>query len=300
MQPVVTQHFFLYNAKGPVTATMLAESLVGLDGIVAQSGRVLGSLLKTRVRDTSVIIQSVEIGSYRDNFAVRMIFGKGKQLERNLEKLRKDLKLDNMTVQKVAGIAIALVLAYGIWEFAIAGKDEKTVITIENSFNNWGGDLGLSKDEVIGLLRDAVQSREVVKKHVVQLTKPDGSDTSGAIELRTEDKTFAIPADAVKVVPSKYGKEKPHTPVMDFDDVQIVIRAADLDKMKTGWAAIAAEISDRRLPVVLDEGVDPTRAPIGKFTRADITVIYRTNKAGHEIPNKILIRKLHEQLQAKQ
>lgn len=288
---IETEHFFYYDTKNPATASSLAESLLGFEGIVKRSTAVLSRVLDVPIKDTEVLITSFEFGSYKENFIFRFLFGKGRAAEKNLEKLRNQLGIQNMDLKKVAAVVVTGAVLYAAYRFLPSAPTPAT-IHIENSFNNLGKEIGLSKDELIALFDATIRNPDELKKHVSKLAHPGATPHGGTITL-DNNPALSIPADVVSVIPPGYTKDDVDEPFKDFDGIQIVIRAIDLDRPATGWAGIVPTISDRRLPVSLADGLDPATVPAGKNTDADVTVIYKVDKNGNKEPKRYLLRKVH-------
>lgn len=96
----------------------------------------------------------------------------------------------------------------------------------------------------------------------------------GATVVMSQDDKLAIPIETVKNTPDAvefepFEIDEPHP------DADVEIRATDLDSLNRGWAAIIRGLVDRRVKLVLDEGVDP-QSLAGKFkVRADVIVKFR-------------------------
>ncbi|MNH42854.1 hypothetical protein D3C79_1046410 [compost metagenome] len=73
------------------------------------------------------------------------------------------------------------------------------------------------------------------------------------------------------------------------------IRATDLDSLSRGWAAIIRGLVDRRVKLVLDEGVDP-QSLAGKFkVRADVIVKFRMSAKTKKMePVSITVQRIIE------
>lgn len=287
-----SEHQFYYQTESPVTARMLAESLLGLEGVVERSSEIIGRLIPEIGRlDAEVLITSIELGSYKENFIVRLIFGKGEEAEKRIDQLRKKLGLHKMDSKKLVGFAIAAAILYAAYLYSKKGEGAKPEATvhIENSFNTIGSEMNLSREEVLALIETAITNKEDLKKHVVRLMHP-ANEAKGGKVLIDENETFAIPKEVVEVVPNHYEKEEADEPVKDFDNIQMVVRAADLDKVTQGWAAIIAEVSDKRLPLHVMPEVDVNKVPVGKYFQGNITVVYKVDKKGNKTPKRYLLR----------
>lgn len=290
-----SSHQFYFDSKTPVTPTSLAENLIGLDGVLRRSADVIGLMVGLKIDEMSVVLTSVELNSYKDEFWFRLIFGKGRAAEKKLDDLRKKLHLDGMDSKKVIGFAISAVVLWGIWKYASPEKKEDPAIQvhIENSFNNLGGEVGLSREEVIELVEAALKNKkEDVKKHVVKLTRPDGHDGGGSVTIDGKE-TLRISDKLVDLVPKDYQKEEPKERMREFTKKEISLRAVDLDRPNSGWWALVPDISDFRLPVSLGEELDPGKTPVGKYVTGDFSVVDVKSTKGEYKPKRIILHRIH-------
>ena len=232
---------------------------------------------------------SIELGSYKENFLVRMVFGSGEDAERKIEELRQKLGLKEMNAKTLIGFLLAAALVYGAYLTLKPGSPSS--VHIENSFNTIGREMNLKPEEVMALMEEAINNKEDLKKHVVKLAHPGGVSQGGEIRIDGND-AFTIPAEIVNGIPTRYEKKEAEEPFQDFDNVTIVLRAMDLDRPTTGWWAIVGEISDKRLPVEISADINPATIPIGKNTPVDITVVYKVDSHGNKTPKRYLLRKL--------
>lgn len=288
-----TPHHFSYNTPGEVTAEALANNLLGLEGVFASSSKIVGRLLGTSIRETEIIIQEIELGSYRDTFLFRMVFGQGDDAEKKVEELREKLRIHNMSAKMIVGVAVTAAVLYGAIQYGAAtGKplEPSVQISIDNSFNGIAHELNLSREELLALLDSALKGDEELKKSVIKLVKPEETTRPGEIVIdRTP--TLTISEQVTGLVPGKYEKPKPTEVSEREEDVQLVVRAVDLDK-KTGWWAVMPLESDRRIKVELSPEVAPTSIPVGKFMRADIEILFRVDPKGEKSAQKITILKV--------
>jgi hypothetical protein len=293
---VTSEHQFYFKTTGLVTARSLADSLIGLEGVVLNSRGVIACLLGDgAIKEMEVLISGVTVASYKDDFIVRFCLGKGKALEKNIDALRKTLKLDRlgkMEAKHVIGIAMAGALAWVAWQ--AAKPDDPARIQIQNSFNTIGAEAQLSGDEMRGII-EALMSKPKqadMKRKVSQLIHPDGVVHDGSVII-DNNPNLAIPAEVVKSIPAKSADADADNPVADFEKQQMVVRAVDLDSSSKGWWAIIAEISESRLPLHLTPDVNPAKVPIGRYCDADVTVIYTVDRHGNKKPKQYILRKVH-------
>lgn len=286
---LASDHLFYYSSEAEVSATALADSLIGLQGVVERAAEIFGRLLDdAKIKDVQVLITSVEAGSYKENFFVRIIFGKGRKLEANLEKLRKTLKLDEkMDSKKWLALSFLAVLAYGAWLFA--PKDSPASITITNSFNNIGREVNMTGDQVQALVAAVLEGKnEATKRAVVKLVNPEGQRHSGEITIDGHD-NLTIPQQALQHIPLKYEKPEADKPDKKLKGVMLTVRAIDLDYPSKGWAAIIPDVSDRRLVLELAPTLKPEQIPLNKYIYADVTITYKKTARGEDLPAKYIL-----------
>jgi len=270
---------------------MLAESLVGLDGIVHQGALLMARILEVDIKKTELFVSSITTGSYTDNFLVRFIFGKGKKGEENIEKLRKALGLKDMELSKLTVLAIGVMVVYAAWTHVHRTPDHPANIHIENSFNNWGRELGLTREELLAAIESSVTNKEGLRRDASRLLHPAKTDTAGPIRI-DDGSAVDLPAEIAAAVPARYEPGEPEEPTEDMERAETAIRALDLDKAEAGWAAIVPSVSDKRLPIHLGEGIDPMTVPVGKYCVADLTVVYQVTKTGARIPKRYILKRI--------
>lgn len=286
-------HQFYFKTTAEVTPLSLADNLVGLDGVLRRSGDVLGKILGLKVDEVEILLQSVELNSYKDSFVFRVFFGKGAAAEKKLDEIRKKLKLDNMDTKAMIGAIMVAVMAWAAWRFVGPEPEPKVQIHIENSFNNASEKLGITKEDLLKALDSTLgRSPEEVKKNVVKLAHPAGQEEGGEIVIDESD-SLVIPEEIINAIPTTYEKAEPTERDQDYIKKDIAIRALDLDRPGSGWAAIAPDIHDGRLPLSIGEEVDPAKVPVGKVQSGDFTVTWRRDKTGKEKPLRIVLHRLH-------
>lgn len=284
---------FLYNTREPVTAAALAESLAAIDALAAKAPAVLKTIVPRIGRiDAQLLVTHIAIGSYDEHFLFRLVFGKGKVAERKLEALRKKLKLDKMNPTQLAALLLSGVIIYGVWQFS--QSDKSASIHIENSFNSIGGKLNMSGEEIAAILDSAIRNKEDLRRQTVKLIRPAGLSETGELTIAGEDIQLTLPPKALDVVPVSYSKAEPNEPEELLVKVPAVIRALDLDRPGQGWAGILPEISERRLPVELAEGVNPLSITPGKITYLDVNLIHSVDHHGNKSPKRIVVERVYD------
>ncbi len=294
----VPQHFKM-QAPGEVTARMLAESLLGLEGIAKHSVDFLESYLDVKIKTAEVIVTDVEIGSIEDTWIFRIVFGKGRGAAKKFEALRAKLGVKNMEPEKMIGFAMMGLLLYATGKMhgaaTVAAAPEATT-HIENSFNTVSEGLNMPREELIALMSETVKNEEELKRDTIRLVNPDGQVRSGKIVFN-QDEVTTLPPEVLEVVPAKYERaEDLEEPMRDYPAAEVSVRAMDLDKAGQGWWALAPAISDRRLPIVLGPGIDPLTIPYGKTIKADLTLAYKVDRQGNNTPKSLVLKRLRKEV----
>lgn len=243
-----TKHIFYFNSKSAITAKSLADNLMGLDGIGNAAVKLIEKVIGIKAVEHELLIESVALESYKDQFWFRIIFGQGKKAEEKLEKFREHLKLKDVDGSTIARFAIAGSILYGCYlinQQNNKGKDleltRRAETHIENSFNNMAVSIGMSGDEMKAAYETTVRNKEQLKKDVMKIARPDGQKLAGKI-LIDGDENFAIPDEIIESLPDKYEKTELDKPEQEFPKIEISLRAIDLDKPESGWWALVPDL----------------------------------------------------------
>lgn len=286
MRESTTAHEFYYNTEVRVSAAALADSLLGLETTVRRSGAILTSLIPgLSIAETEVLIESIELASYKENFLVRLVFGRGDDMENHIDELRKALRLDKLSVQKLITLSVVGTIAYGAHSFL---KD--TPAPVHNTYVQIGKELNMESRQVEKLIDEALhKKREEIRKGVVRLAHPGGNQHAGSIIIDRQGQ-LEIPPEMIAAIPRKYEAPSVESPTEDLSNVRLEIRAGDMDSDKKGWAAIAPDLSDQRVPLHIPPEVDRTQIVVGRSIVADMTVIFRLDDHGGRTPKLFVLR----------
>jgi hypothetical protein len=239
--------------------------------------------------ESEIFIQSIELGSYKENFAVRLIFGEGADAEKKIDELRKFLRLDAMSAKTLVGFVIAAALGYGAYLFLRPGEPKP--IHIENSFNSFGKDLNLDGDQVIALFEAAIKNKEDLKKDVVRVFHPAGTDKTSEIYVDKKP-NLTITREVIAQVPKDYAKPEPDETFEVVSDAPLIIRALDLDDPEKGWAAILPELSEKRMPIEITSEIDILKIPVNKIIYGDVEVLMRKDAKGKKQIKRYTLKSL--------
>lgn len=288
--PIEAELHFFYDTTTPLSAKVVAEALLGLEGVLDNSRGVFGLVLHSQVREAKLLVHSIRSGSQDYGLWVRFILGKGPKAEKRIEEIRKFLKLDGMSASRLVSVVVALAVAYAAYK--ACSPEDPARIQIHNSFNTIGTEMGIDGEQALQLIEVLVtqNQKKGLKRSVSRLVHPTGEKSDGQITIGGPD-GFHLGPEVVKAIPADTTPMEETDPLEDFDDEQVVIRALDLDYPSKGWSAIVPRLSDRRLPVHVAPGVDLRRLPPGRYFQADLTVVYSTDKHGNRQPKQLIIRR---------
>lgn len=279
---------FYYSTTKVVTANALAESLVGIDALFQLAEPILEGVLSIKIDDVEVRVTGIEIGSYKDSLIVRLVLGKGRDLEANLEKIRRAWGLKDMTMKKLIAVVVLAIAGYAAYQFLKPGSPQQ--ITIINSFNQIGG-TNLTGQQVVDLVDGLLNKgeKEKAKKNLVKLVNPGGEKHDGEIILN-EDQNLKVPAPALAHVPVRYEAPEPSPEtVQELTGVLLTVRSADLDRPQQGWEAIAQDVSEKRVPLHVMPEVPINSVPIGRYFIGNITVVFKSKPGAHREPKLYLL-----------
>jgi len=290
---IESPYSFFYSAEGPVTATALAESLIGLEGMAERAAFALRTLAPNigRVK-AQLLVHDVAIGSYKENFLFRLVLGRGDDAERKLDDLRRKLHLDGVNAPTIVTSAlVAGIVCYGVWQFAKPDPSASTFVN--NGFLAIGSSINMPPDEFTALLDKSTPNKEDLRRDTVRIVRPAGLKQAGTMTLKAGDLTVSLPHQALATVPIQYTKGEPEILETKLSKVPAIIRALDLDRVGQGWAGVLPETSETRMPVELGDGVSPAAIPPGKIIYADVTLIQGVDRRGQKIPKRFISEKIH-------
>jgi hypothetical protein len=196
----------------------------------------------------------------------------------------------------VVAVAIAGVVGYGLhWATNGQGKaapnisaNNITIITVG------AGEVQMTPETFKAVVAAAVGSKKDAAQDAIKFLAPSRGDTSSTVVINSGEggPKFEIPAAAIAETPKKLDFAK-NERFEELTQVEVLIRATDLDSKKTGWAG---RIDGRTERVKIE--LDPTVSESEMFGKtrvlADATLIFAPRGKGAKLtPAKIYIRKIH-------
>ena len=91
------------------------------------------------------------------------------------------------------------------------------------------------------LIENSIKDKERITKNSIKLLQPARRDREASISF-DETPDLTLPSAVIKAMPSFVKEEETEETLEDYKDVEIVIRATDLDSQKRGWAAVVPSV----------------------------------------------------------
>lgn len=184
-----------------------------------------------------------------------------------------------IAISAVLGALIAVGAVWAIGTAPAAGTTPVTTTTLtDNTIIIIGAESYGQKPEDFLKIVEGVASYDKKKlaQQSAKIIAPAKSE-EGATVIIDGNSALTFNEEMVKAVPDTVDFE-PFEMTDPHSDVDLEIRATDLDSLQRGWAAIIPGLVERRVKLVLGEKVQP-EALAGRFkVRADVEILYRMNK----------------------
>lgn len=282
----IRQHYHL-EINGVVTASMLADNVLGLEGLARQIGFLIEGSLGLEMPPPQVLVTSVSINSIEPTWIYRIFFGKGMEGEGRFEEFRKAMMVKKLTPQLMVGALLGGLVSY------TAIKLFSTDANIHLHLQQPAQAIGISEKQLEELIDKRI-SKQSVKRNAVRFVHPSGVDNVGNLTVGGLDTNpIVIESDSIARIPVDYVKDEDNSPFQDFDGVELEFRAVDMDK-STGWWVVAEQVANKRVVAQLAENISPMGIVTGRVYSADITVTYDVKKDGTRSAKRIQVRRLRQ------
>lgn len=307
---LLVEHSVKYTNKQPLAVQDVIDSLSALEKVsVHFLPEALSQLTGAGVISAELLIEGFQHGSFIEDTLVKLIFKNKEEMDKFLDKVReggrnvyRNLPGNGSPVLKgavaVTCVIGALVAAGAGWAIINKSPPAPSPVSLsitDSSFVIIGAESYAISPEKFADVIEKVGSTDKKKlaQAAVKIIAPAKKE-DGATVVMSQDDKLAIPIETVKNTPDAvefepFEIDEPHP------DADVEIRATDLDSLNRGWAAIIRGLVDRRVKLVLDEGVDP-QSLAGKFkVRADVIVKFRMSAKTKKMePVSITVQRIIE------
>jgi hypothetical protein len=289
-------HRLYYSTERPVPIGDIAKSLLALEKLILSSEALFEGLTAVDIDKIEVLVSKIESGSLAEDVLIKFFFKDQAGLDAFIAKLR-EKTLENGLMGKSVLVAsvLAILVGTGALYAAMQSKSGNTsTITANNNviINIGAGEVGMTPEAFKSVVDAAIKDRQALAENTVQLFKPARADKNAAITFDNNEQVKFSP-EVIAATPTT-SKAAAQDHAKDYSDVDLQIRATDLDSQKRGWAGVVPALFERRIPLKLAENVNPS--DLNQFqVRADITVFYKRQKrgSGNELmPDYIMVRNI--------
>lgn len=293
-----TNQSIYFSNKNHVSIEDVANSLLAFKSLLEVTPDVLEKLIPgLHIKSITVDLNEIKAGSLWEDVVVKLVWGSQEKLTEDVEKLRTHLQMEELMNNKklLGAIVLCLILGGGWYLLTKSNASPEQKISIEANQNviiNIGAEItGLTSDQFKAIIDSAIARNDQVKKDAVKIVRPAKRERDASIMMNNEEST-SINSSAIRAMPSMTPDiDQPET-IADFKNVEIQIRATDLDSTKKGWAAVVPSVSDGRTRMHLDPHIKVEDLIGKKIVTGDITVVFKQDNSGNKFPSLIFLRSL--------
>ncbi|MFK7699669.1 hypothetical protein [Pseudomonas caspiana] len=285
---LLVEHKLRYSNSQPLAVKDVVESLLALNKLsVFFLPKALSDLSDADVIAAELFVEGFEEGSFIQKVLVKLVFKDDEEMNKFLDKVREGGRniyrklpgegkpvLKAVAVTAVIGALVTVGAVYAI-STKTPGASTSSINIVNSNFVVIGAESYEVSPERFAQVIEATAA--VDKKKLAQASakilapakKEEGAtvELDGLTEMTVPNSTITEIPDEVDFEPFEI--DQPHP------DVDIEIRATDLDSSSKGWAAIIRGLVDRRVKLLFSDDVNPEDLA-GKFkVRADVEVKFR-------------------------
>lgn len=296
---LATRQSIYYSNKNHLPLEDVADSLLALKAVIEATPSVLERLQPgLHIHNVSVFVNEIRAGSLLEDLVVKFIWGNQEKLDSTVQALRQEIKADSLLGNRtlVGAIIGALITGGGIYLLSKqngAEEQKQALQATQNIFIVNGANIaGVTEEEFRSVIQGTLAGNEHLPKQALRVVRPAKREADASIVLNQDPQT-TIDHRAIRAMPTSPPEEETSETIEDFSEVEIQIRAIDLDSTKRGWAAVVPTISGRRTKMHLDPHIR-VHDLLGKTAvNGDITVIFQRDETGTRTPKLIFLRELH-------
>lgn len=287
---------FYYSTEKPVSVKEIIKSLQGWETVVKQSREVFAKLTGCDIDGVELEVELLRTGSLYEDVVIKLLFGSQEKMDDFVAKCHAKIGDGAMRNALVFAVISGLV-GYGLY-LASSAMDAKTAPHFEANNNviiNIGaGEANLTPEGLKSVIEAAVTNKKALAEGAIKVISPARNDDTASLQIGQGKQVVVIPQETIKQAPTSVAMD-PLSNSVDYPDVNIQIRALDLDNPSKGWAAVVPGLIERRVKLVLDPSLSPD-ALSGKMSfRGDITVTSNlSNKDNKYHPVEIILKSIIE------
>ena len=249
------------------------------------------------IQGLNIYVNEIKSGSLLEDLVIRFVWGNQSNLESDIDSARSQLKVEWLLQNKqlLSCIVLALILGGGkyLLEKQNAPESQKAILQgNQNSVVIIGAKLTEGDPGILqGIIDSVIHKNPSLAKDAVNAVRPAKREDGASIQMEGMP-DISISSASVKAMPSLAQDEEQPEFVEDFKNLEVQIRATDLDNTKRGWAVIIPSLSEKRSKLHLDPGVKPADLQGKTKIRADVTVVFKLDEKGMRYPGLVLLRRI--------
>lgn len=292
---LTASHEIYFSTRNEVPIADVVASLQAFERIIKQLPQVLTGLTGAEIDDVQVFVEELESGSLFEKYIIKLFFKDDQELDKFLASIREKLKGKPMTRNVLIGAVIAALVGYGLYVGAQVVRSPEAAKTIQANNNviiNIGaGEVDITPEQFTAIVQAAVRDKKALARDSVKFMAPARTDKESQVTFDDNDQ-LVLTKETVLAAPSSIDVPKDqHEEALP--DVDLHIRATNLDSPTKGWAGLIPGLIDRRIPIELADGVDPKQVASRFKVRADVTVVYELKgKAKKLTPVRIIVNQV--------
>lgn len=296
---LISNHQIYYSNKDLLPLSDVAESLLALEKLIKQSPKTIEKFFPgLKIYDVEVYLNELQSGSLWEDIVVKFIFGNQEKFDEVITNTREKIGLKYLVDRPklLSAILLAMLLTGGYQ--ALTSNPTSSQQSIQNiQINNniviqAGSELAEMPPEEFKLIIDeSVNKNNSIVKNAIKFVKPAKRDPAASI---TFDNTpnLSINPETVSAMPGYLDDEVPDDTIEEYQSVEVIIRATDLDHKRTGWGAVIPSISERRTRLQLDPTINPEVLMEKRKVKGDVTAVFRYTEEGAKISKLYFLRNI--------
>jgi len=300
MEVVVSQQLY-YSNKEWVPIGEIADSLLALESLIKSSPEVIEKIFPgIIVQQVDVFINELKSDSIYEDLVVKFIFGSQENFDEQISKVRKKIGMEFLDKHpNVLGAIIgAMILGGGISIYDSMQDKEPQRATIEannNTIINIGaGEIEFEAGELKAIIQGAIKNNPSISEAAIKVIKPARRDPDAQIIINQND-ALTIKPESIKAMPLEKPEQEEIELIEDFAQLELEIRATDLDSTKRGWAAVPTELTNKRVRLQFDPTINPEELLEQRKIIGSATVIF-SQKGDKKTPKLIFLRTVQEEV----
>lgn len=285
-------HEFVYETAETADIADVIASLLGAEQLIRETAPLLqGCLQGVSIQKINVSVRSISQESpLRETLFVAMFLVYQKDLEHGVSVLSEQIIGSPIPAEfkTIATIAFCLLLYHGAdFIFSQVNKNsfsKKIRAQSESLATELADECGISKERVQTILEKQYgKSRlRTIAQSALSFVAPSKRHNNVPILIGGR----RIDSDIIKEIPSESQIESADVPdiARPHNNVLIDLHAQDVDRTKSGWAAVIPEISPRRLKMEIYPPIRPEDLYTKTRIRGDVMLISNKKTDGSYQP----------------